>query len=83
MRLLGEFNVSNALAAIVAARELGVTWSDTSRWDRSGRFAFRSHGAALMKVRTFIAMVDFAHTPNALRRALSCGPDACCRQANV
>ena len=72
MRLLGEFNVSNALAAIVAARELGVSWSDI----RAGIAAVDLLSGRMERIdggQDFIAMVDFAHTPNALRRALGAG----------
>ena len=72
MRLPGEFNVSNALAAIVVSRELGVSWSDIHAGIAevdlvSGRME------RIDERQDFIAMVDFAHTPNALRRALQAG----------
>ncbi len=72
LRLLGEFNVSNALAAIVAARELGISWSDI----RAGLAAVDLLAGRMERIdegQDFIAMVDFAHTPNALRRALAAG----------
>ncbi|MCY4073715.1 MAG: UDP-N-acetylmuramoyl-L-alanyl-D-glutamate--2,6-diaminopimelate ligase [Chloroflexi bacterium] len=72
MRLPGDFNVSNALAAIVAARELGVFWSDI----RAGIAAVDLISGRMERIdegQDFIAMVDFAHTPNALRRALGAG----------
>ncbi|MCY4020688.1 MAG: UDP-N-acetylmuramoyl-L-alanyl-D-glutamate--2,6-diaminopimelate ligase [Chloroflexi bacterium] len=72
MGLPGEFNVSNALAAIVAARELGVSWSDI----RAGIAAVDLVSGRMERIdagQDFIAMVDFAHSPNALRRALQAG----------
>ena len=71
-RLLGAFNVSNALAAIVAARGLDVSWSDI----RAGIAAVELLSGRMERIdegQDFIAMVDFAHTPNALRRALGAG----------
>lgn len=69
MALVGPFNVYNALAAISAARALGV--SDDAIADGlravtgvSGRMERIDEG------QDFIAIVDFAHTPNALLRAL-------------
>ena len=72
MRLVGEFNVSNALAAISAARQLKVGWGDIQQGIAaldlvSGRMERIDEG------QDFIAIVDFAHTPNALQRALEAG----------
>lgn len=72
MRLVGEFNVSNALAAISAARQLKVGWDDIQQGIAaldlvSGRMERIDEG------QDFIAIVDFAHTPNALKRALEAG----------
>lgn len=65
--LLGKFNVSNVLAAVVAARSLGAT-DVQSGLDRvkgvSGRMEAIDEG------QNFMAMVDFAHTPNALKNVL-------------
>ncbi len=72
MRLLGEFNVANALAAIAVARELGISWSDIC----AGIAAVDLVAGRMERIdegQDFIAMVDFAHTPNALRRALAAG----------
>ncbi len=72
MRLLGEFNVSNALAAIAVATELGLSWSDI----HAGIAAIDLLSGRMERIdegQDFIAMVDFAHTPNALRRALRAG----------
>ena len=69
MQLVGEFNVSNALAAISAAHQLDVDWGDIQQGIAaldlvSGRMEQIDEG------QDFAAIVDFAHTPNALKRAL-------------
>ncbi|MGD8859689.1 MAG: UDP-N-acetylmuramyl-tripeptide synthetase [Myxococcales bacterium] len=63
----GEFNVDNALAAALAADALGLPASATTRalaayGGERGRFQIISHAPT--------CIVDFAHTPDALRRAL-------------
>lgn len=71
-RLAGEFNVYNALAAISAARHLGVDWSDIQQ----GMASFDGVAGRMERIdegQDFIAIVDFAHTPNALKRALQTG----------
>lgn len=70
MRLAGDFNVANALAAIAAARSLGATMAQAQTGIRevaavSGRMQRIDAG------QDFVALVDFAHTPNALRNALA------------
>ncbi len=70
LRLPGDFNISNALAAIAAARALGVEWDAIGQGIGavelvSGRMERIAAG------QDFIAMVDFAHTPNALKSALT------------
>ena len=72
MRLPGDFNISNALAAISAARELGFDWEIIRR----GIAAVESIPGRMESIdegQDFMAMVDFAHTPNALERALQAG----------
>ncbi len=72
LRLLGDFNIANALAAISAARALGVPWPAI----KQGIAAVDSLAGRMERIdegQDFIAMVDFAHTPNALRRALAAG----------
>ena len=67
--LIGAFNVSNVLAAVGAALAVGVgptaiaagVWATTSIPGRMERIAAGQ---------PFAAIVDFAHTPNALARAL-------------
>ncbi len=72
MRLMGDFNISNALAAASAAQALGVDWEVIKRGIAAvglipGRMEVIDEG------QEFIAMVDFAHTPNALKRVLQAG----------
>ncbi|MXV92111.1 MAG: UDP-N-acetylmuramoyl-L-alanyl-D-glutamate--2,6-diaminopimelate ligase [Chloroflexi bacterium] len=70
LRLPGAFNIANGLAALAAARALGVAWEAVGQGIAavgliSGRMERIDAG------QDFIAMVDFAHTPNALRSALT------------
>src|SRR5207248_2764585 len=68
-RLLGRFNVSNALAAIGAALALGVDGDAIAR----GLASFQGVPGRLEPIaqgQPFGVVVDFAHTPNSLRRVL-------------
>lgn len=72
MQLVGEFNISNTLACISVARELHIDWRAiqdgiASIGVISGRMERIDEG------QDFVAIVDFAHTPNALKRALEAG----------
>lgn len=72
MGLAGEFNVSNALAAISAAHQLKVGWDDIQQ----GVAALDLVAGRMERIdegQDFTALVDFAHTPNALKRALEAG----------
>ena len=72
LRLPGAFNVANALAAMAAARELGVDW----RAIQAGIAAVDQIAGRMERIEAgqdFAAIVDFAHTPNALDRALRTG----------
>ena len=68
--MLGHFNAANCLAAMAVAHALGV---DREAWSRGiasiegipGRMEVIDEG------QPHLAVVDFAHTPNALRRALA------------
>lgn len=67
--LVGEFNVSNLLAAITAAYSLGMSMSAI----KAGAEAVKGIPGRMERIdegQDFLALVDFAHTPNALRRAL-------------
>ena len=70
MHLAGDFNVANALAAIAVATALGASVEQMQLGLQqvtavSGRMQRIDAG------QDFIALVDFAHTPNALRSALT------------
>jgi UDP-N-acetylmuramoyl-L-alanyl-D-glutamate--2,6-diaminopimelate ligase len=68
-KLLGAFNVFNILAATAAALALGVE----ARAIQAGVAAVGSIPGRMELVdrgQPFIAIVDFAHSPNSLRRAL-------------
>ena len=70
MQLLGDFNIANALAAIGAARQLEVDWEVI----RQGIAAVELVSGRMQRIdggQDFLALVDFAHTPNALKRALT------------
>ena len=72
LRLPGEFNISNALAALSAARALYIHWDAI----KAGIAAVEGIPGRMERIdegQDFIAMVDFAHTPNALKRALEAG----------
>lgn len=72
MQLVGEFNISNALAALSVARELGVDWS-TIQQGIGGVEGVSGRMQRINEGQDFVAMVDFAHTPNALKRVLEAG----------
>jgi UDP-N-acetylmuramoyl-L-alanyl-D-glutamate--2,6-diaminopimelate ligase len=69
--LVGDYNVSNGLAAIAAAvNVLGISAEQA----RSGIAALAGVPGRMERIdagQPFLAMVDFAHTPNSLRRVLS------------
>ncbi len=70
--LVGRFNVSNILAAIAVGRALGVSWEAI----RDGVANVEAISGRMQRIdegQNFTAIVDFAHTPNALRRALEAG----------
>jgi UDP-N-acetylmuramoyl-L-alanyl-D-glutamate--2,6-diaminopimelate ligase len=67
--LVGEFNVYNMLAAASAARWLGVAPAAI----RSGLQRVRGIDGRMERIdrgQPYLAMVDFAHTPNALAMAI-------------
>ncbi len=69
--LVGEYNVSNCLAAIAAAVDgLGVD----PQYARSGIAALKGIPGRMERIdagQSFTAIVDFAHTPNALDRSIA------------
>jgi UDP-N-acetylmuramoyl-L-alanyl-D-glutamate--2,6-diaminopimelate ligase len=72
INLLGDFNVLNSLAAASATRALGINPGRIQKGLGEvtaipGRLERISEG------QDFTAIVDFAHTPNALRNALQAG----------
>ncbi|MCY3867291.1 MAG: UDP-N-acetylmuramoyl-L-alanyl-D-glutamate--2,6-diaminopimelate ligase [Chloroflexi bacterium] len=72
LQLPGEFNVYNALAALSAAQALGIDW-DASKAGIAALGGIPGRMERIDGGQGFIAMVDFAHTPNALKRALEAG----------
>jgi UDP-N-acetylmuramoyl-L-alanyl-D-glutamate--2,6-diaminopimelate ligase len=68
--LVGQYNVYNILAAVSVAHALGVAPEAT----RAGVAAMRGISGRMERIhqgQPFTAIVDFAHTPNALENALS------------
>lgn len=69
IRLLGQFNVMNALAAISATRHI-ATWEHIQK----GLADIHAVSGRMQRIdegQSFTAIVDFAHTPNALKNALT------------
>lgn len=67
--LVGEFNVYNMLAAATTAAALGVSPAAI----RDGLEAVRGLSGRMERIdrgQPFLVIVDFAHTPNALERAI-------------
>ncbi|MCS7192543.1 MAG: UDP-N-acetylmuramoyl-L-alanyl-D-glutamate--2,6-diaminopimelate ligase [Armatimonadetes bacterium] len=69
LRLLGRFNVANALAAIAVARHFGVSWQTIENalpkfQSLPGRLEILEEG------QNFTVAVDYAHTPDALEKVL-------------
>lgn len=67
--LLGEFNILNALAAVAATRSLGILLPAIER-GLLGVEAIPGRMERINEGQDFTAIVDFAHTPNALANAL-------------
>lgn len=68
--LLGEYNVSNTLAAVAACRSLQIPWASIQK----AVSKFKPPVGRLEKVETkkpFDIYVDFAHTPNSLKNVLT------------
>ncbi|HSV86722.1 MAG TPA: UDP-N-acetylmuramoyl-L-alanyl-D-glutamate--2,6-diaminopimelate ligase [Levilinea sp.] len=70
-KLLGAFNVSNILAAMTAAVVgMGIAAEKAAR-GVAALNAIPGRMESIAMGQDFLAVVDFAHTPNALRNALS------------
>ncbi len=70
MRLVGRFNVANALAAIAVARHFSVPWQTIAEalpqfLPPPGRLELVEEG------QPFTVAVDYAHTPDALEKVLT------------
>ena len=73
--LIGKYNIYNVLAAIAVAYSQGIPTKFIKKGIESieqikGRMEFISHNAGEFKV-----IIDFAHTPNALEKALGVARD--------
>jgi UDP-N-acetylmuramoyl-L-alanyl-D-glutamate--2,6-diaminopimelate ligase len=71
-KLVGEFNIYNALAALTTARAIGIDDETILK----GLQAVESVSGRMQRIdegQDFIAIVDFAHTPDALEKALAAG----------
>lgn len=68
--LVGEFNVYNLLAAATASYGLGVSWLDIRRGIESLE-ALSGRMEPINLGQDQLVLVDFAHTPNALSKAIS------------
>ncbi|MCB9101454.1 MAG: UDP-N-acetylmuramoyl-L-alanyl-D-glutamate--2,6-diaminopimelate ligase [Anaerolineales bacterium] len=70
-QLIGDYNLSNCLAATAAAIEvLGVS-VEAARQGIAALSGVPGRMERINEGQPFTAIVDFAHTPNSLRRALS------------
>jgi UDP-N-acetylmuramoyl-L-alanyl-D-glutamate--2,6-diaminopimelate ligase len=67
--LIGSFNLENALAAIGATRALDISWK-TIESAIGSMPQIRGRMQRIDEGQAFSAIVDFAHTPDALERAL-------------
>lgn len=68
LKLLGEFNIYNALAAIVAARSLGVDYVSAKR----ALYKIKQIPGRMEKIENpqgFNVIIDLAHTPDSLKQA--------------
>lgn len=70
LRLAGPFNVANALAAIAVTTAYGAPLEAVQR----GLWAVEGVSGRMERIdegQPFLALVDFAHTPNAMEQALA------------
>ena len=66
--ILGRYNVENALAAIEACKSLGIKGSEAA--EVLGSFKTVCGRMSVLQREPFYVIVDFAHTPNALKVVL-------------
>lgn len=71
-RLVGPFNVYNILAAVAVTHSLGVP-ADVIQQGIAQVSAVSGRMQRIDEGQDFTMIVDFAHTPNALKRALEAG----------
>lgn len=71
--LLGEFNTYNCLAALAAASALGIDQTTARRAIQAFRGVVGR--MEILQKQPFTVIVDFAHTPNAIDRALKTARD--------
>jgi UDP-N-acetylmuramoyl-L-alanyl-D-glutamate--2,6-diaminopimelate ligase len=69
-QLVGQFNVSNCLAAIAAAYSLGVTTADIAR-GLAGVTGVTGRMERIDEGQPFTVIVDYAHTPDSLEKVLT------------
>ena len=69
--LIGDYNVSNCLAAATAALHLLGVSPEAARQGIAALPGVPGRMERLAEGQNFSAIVDFAHTPNALRRSLT------------
>jgi UDP-N-acetylmuramoyl-L-alanyl-D-glutamate--2,6-diaminopimelate ligase len=72
--LIGDFNVSNILAAATVGLAMGASPTDVQK----ALYTFRGVTGRMERVdrgQPFTALIDFAHTPNSLRQALKSARD--------
>lgn len=72
LHLVGAFNVYNAMGAVATAWALGIGTEDIQAGLQNVR-AVEGRMERIDEGQNFTAIVDFAHTPNALKRALEAG----------
>jgi len=69
VKIFGDYNVSNILAAIGAARAIGISWEDILSSIKNFS-SVQGRMELIDKGQIFSVLVDFAHTPNALEKTL-------------
>lgn len=69
LNLRGDFNVENSLAAIIAGLECGVSLEESARALKN--FSFVKGRMEILDTDTpFRVIIDYAHTPDSMKRAL-------------